>query len=189
MNGIFEAAAEIQAFLQNHNWRFCIIGGLAVIRWGQPRATRDVDISLFVEFGHEEAYVNELFDEYEQRIPDAREFALSSRVALIQASNGTPVDIALAGFPYEEQFIQRATAFEYAPDVSLVTASAEDIVVLKAFASRHRDWDDVQGIAIRQMLSLDWDYVFAELASLCELKGDQEPVEHLRSIRTATSAD
>ncbi len=189
MNGLFEAAAEIQEFLQHRDWRFCIIGGLAVIRWGQPRATRDVDISLFVEFGEESSYVDELFGEYAERIPDAREFALQSRVVLIHASNGTPVDIALAGFPYEEQIMQRATAFEYAPDVLLVTASAEDIVVLKAFASRDRDWDDIQGIAIRQMLSLDWDYVFAELASLCELKGDHEPVEHLRRIQTATSAD
>jgi hypothetical protein len=39
MNAIVEAAVEIQNFLQARGWRFCVIGGLAVIRWGQPRAT------------------------------------------------------------------------------------------------------------------------------------------------------
>lgn len=43
MNQLFDAAMEFQSFCTQQHWRFCIIGGIAVARWGQPRATQDVD--------------------------------------------------------------------------------------------------------------------------------------------------
>lgn len=58
VNGIFQAAAEIQAFFETRRWRFAIIGGLAVLRWGEPFATQDVDASLLCGFGNERPYVD-----------------------------------------------------------------------------------------------------------------------------------
>jgi hypothetical protein len=43
---ILAAAGEIQAFCQKQGWRFCFIGGVAVQRWGEPRLTQDVDLTL-----------------------------------------------------------------------------------------------------------------------------------------------
>ncbi len=183
MNALFEAALEVQKFVQQKNWRFCIIGGLAVIRWGQPRVTQDVDISLLTGFGREEEYVDSLLSVFTGRISDARQFALENRVLLAKASNGILLDIALAGFPYEEQVISRASAFAFAPDVSLVTASAEDLLVLKAFAGRDQDWLDVRGIAERQTDVLDWEYVIRELSRLSELNPETETLQRLREIR------
>src|SRR5438552_3575923 len=37
------------AFCQEQGWRFCIIGGLALQRWGEPRLTRDIDIGFSAE--------------------------------------------------------------------------------------------------------------------------------------------
>ena len=51
MNGLFQAALEVQGFMQRQQWRFCIIGGLAVLRWGEPRLTQDVDLSSSVSGG------------------------------------------------------------------------------------------------------------------------------------------
>ncbi len=59
MNGLYEAALEVQSFMQCRGWRFCIIGGLALQRWGEPRVTRDVDVTLLTGFGDEERYINE----------------------------------------------------------------------------------------------------------------------------------
>lgn len=182
MNALFEAALETQNYFQQNEWRFCIIGGLAVARWGQPRATQDVDISLLTGFGNEREYVDSIFSEFAQRIGDARDFALESRVVLARASNGVALDIALAAFPYEERVISRATAYRYSPDVSLLTASAEDLVVLKSFAGREQDWVDVDGIVVR-CPELDWNYVDENLSELCELQEDYSAAERLRSIR------
>lgn len=70
MNGIFEAALEMQTFCQRQRWRFCIIGGVAVIRWGEPQATQDVDVSLLTGFGSERTYLETLLDHFATRAKD-----------------------------------------------------------------------------------------------------------------------
>jgi hypothetical protein len=52
----------------------------------------------------------------------------------------------------------------------LVTCSAEDLIVMKAFAARPKDWLDVEGIIVRQTGGLDWAYVERHLRPLAELK-------------------
>ena len=61
--------------------------------------------------------------------------------------------------------------------------SAEDLLVLKAFADRPKDWVDVDGVIIRQAGKLDWRYVFAHLAPLAELKEAPEIVTRLERRR------
>jgi hypothetical protein len=189
MNGLYEAALEVQRFMTQRGWRSCIIGGLALQRWGRPRVTQDVDMTLLTGLGNEEDYIRELLAAFEPRRPDVADFALRNRVLLLNASNGTPVDLALAGFPFEEIVVSRATPFEFAPGVSLVTCSAEDLVVLKAFASRAQDWVDVEGILIRQWDGLDWTYIQERLAPLAELKDEPEIVERLTALRDKLEAE
>lgn len=54
-----------------------------------------------------------------------------------------------------------------------------DLIVLKAFADRPKDWVDVDGIIIRQSAQLDWAYVRAQLAPLAELKEAPEILDRL----------
>jgi hypothetical protein len=56
MNGIVEAALELQEWLIKSRQQLRVIGGLAVIRWGEHRGTRDVDVSVFVDFGEEQSF-------------------------------------------------------------------------------------------------------------------------------------
>ena len=183
MNGIFQAAAEIQRFFETRQWRFAIIGGLAVLRWGEPFATQDVDASLLCGFGNERRYAGELLVAFPARIEDAAQFARINRVILIRASNGVGVDIALTGLVYEEELIERSSLFAFAPDVVLRTCSAEDLVILKAFAGRAKDWAALRGVLLRQNDVLDWAYIEERLMPLCELKGEPKLAEHLRRLR------
>ena len=102
-----------------------------------------------------------------------------NRVLLLLASNGVAVDISLAGLPFEQEMIERATSLSYSPDCSLVTCSAEDLIILKAFADRTKDWMDIEGILIRQNPGLDFNYIIERLTPLCELKEAPEIVEKL----------
>jgi len=188
MNGLCAAACEAEQLFRSKGWRYCIIGGLAVVRWGIPRLTQDVDFSLLAEFGKEQEVVDELLAHFPGRIHDARDFALQNRVVLCNASSGVPLDIALAGFPFEEQVIARATPFAFEPGVTLVTASAEDLIVLKAFAGRDQDWGDVRGIMERQFRHLDWDLIVRELTVLRDLQTGPDPLPRLEEIRQQTAS-
>lgn len=69
MNGLFDAATEIQDFCRDRQWRFCLIGGMAVQRWGEPRQTRDVDLTLLTGFGGEAPFTR---DHFRRQAPLAR---------------------------------------------------------------------------------------------------------------------
>lgn len=182
MNPIFAAAQEIQDFCRARKWRFCIIGGLAVQRWGEPRFTRDVDLTLLTGFGNEPAFVDELLLGFRPRLADARDFALRNRVVLLLSAEGVPIDLALGAMPFEEAAVRRATSYRVAPGAELATCGAEDLVVFKAFAGRPKDWLDIEGIVTRQGASLDAKLVWRELRPLLELKEDAETEPRLRRL-------
>jgi hypothetical protein len=177
--GVLAAAGEMQRFCRGQGWRFCFIGGVALQRWGEPRLTQDVDLTLLTGFGHEETFVDALLKEFLARRPDAREFALSRRVLLIQTRGGVGVDAALGAFPFEERSIQRASEWAWAAGQNLVTCSAEDLVVHKAFAGRDLDWGDVERVLTRQHGKLDLMQIRSELKPLLELKGAPESLDKL----------
>jgi hypothetical protein len=187
MTPLLEAARDLQDFFIRRQWRFCIIGGLALLRWGEPRFTRDVDVSLFCGFGREEDFIDPILASgYRGRIADAADFARRNRVLLIESSGGVPIDIALAGFPFEEAVVERASRFEFAPGCSLLTCSAEDLVILKLFAFRSQDLLDVETVAVRQRHTLDWAFIEKHLAPLAEVKAQPAIMETYARLRDSS---
>ena len=168
--------------------RIFSIRGLAVIRWGEARLTRDVDVSVFTGFGNEETVARTLLELFEPRIDDALQFAVTNRVLLLRGPFGVPIDIAFAAFPFEDEIIKRASAFEYLPGLSLRTVAAEDLIVLKAFANRRRDWSDIAGIIARQS-SLDWHAIVERLAPLAELKEEPGILRELERLRLEVAGE
>ena len=183
MNDLIQAAAELQAVCQSHDWQFCFIGGLALQRWSAPRETVDVDLSVFAGFGDEQKFSDVLLKHFSARISNAAAFAREHRVLLLRSTKGVGLDIALAALPYEALVIQRSSYFVYPPDVSLRTCSAEDLIVLKAFAGRGQDWVDVERIIVHQAAKLDWNYIREQLQPLAELKETPEILDQLEARR------
>jgi hypothetical protein len=180
---LFEAAVELQAFCDRHGWRSCFIGGLAVQRWGEPRVTRDIDLTLLTGFGNEEHFIDTLLEKYAARIQDAREFALRRRVLLLVTPAEAGIDVLLAALPYEEKLIDRATPFTFGPGLEIRTCSAEDLIVLKLFASRPLDIRDAEGVAVRNTERLDWSFIEDQLRQLAEAKEDPEVLRALARLR------
>ncbi len=183
MNEVIQAAAELQAVCQSHDWQFCFIGGLALQRWSAPRETVDVDLSLFAGYGDEQQFSDILLKHFTPRISNAAAFARERRVLLLRSTKGVGLDVSLAALPYEALVIERSSYFVYPPDVSLRTCSAEDLLVLKAFAGRGQDWVDVERIIEHQTRKLDWNYIREQLQPLAELKETPEILDQLEARR------
>ena len=183
MRDLFLLADEIQSFCRRRGWRLCFIGGIALQRWGEPRLTGDVDLTILTGFGDEAGYVEELCRGFGGRVPDAAEFALRNRVLLLQSEQGIPIDISLGALPFEERVMDRATLYRFFDDVRLNTCSAEDLVVLKAFADRSRDWADIEGILLRTGCRIAWETVETELEPLCAAKEAPHILPRLRALR------
>ena len=185
MNAIdlLDAARELQDFCDQHDWRSCLIGGIAVQRWSQARVTRDVDLTLLTGFGNEASFIEGLLAYYRPRIAGAAEFALRSRVLLLNSPSGIGIYISLGALPFEHLVVQRATPFEFAPGLELRTCSAEDLMVMKLFASRAIDIRDAEGIAVRHDQTLDWRYIEEQLTPLAEAKEEPAILRELERVR------
>jgi len=183
VNPIFSAAIDVEQFCDSQGWRFCFIGALAVIRWGEPRLTQDVDLTVLTGFGGEERYIDALLDRFHGRRDDARQFAVRYRVLLLDAG-AVPVDVALGAMPFEERAVSRATAWSLSDEHTIRTCCAEDLIVFKAFAGRDKDWLDVEGIVVRQGRQLDAGLILDELAPLLDLKGTTEDLQRVERVLT-----
>lgn len=180
---LIRVAAELQAFCEAQHWRFCFIGGLALQQWGEPRETVDVDLSLLTGFGGEGPYIDKLLSRFPGRIDDVAGFARTRRVLLLRSASGVGIDIALGALPFEEGVVERARPVGFPGGASLRICSAEDLVILKAFAARPRDWLDIEGVIVRQTGKLDWVYIRRQLAPLAELKEAPELLTELEKRR------
>jgi hypothetical protein len=78
VNEVIRAAAELQAVCEREQWRYCFIGGLALQRWGEPRETVDVDLTLVNGFGGETPFIDKLQGTFESRIENARNYRTRS---------------------------------------------------------------------------------------------------------------
>lgn len=124
-----------------------------------------------------------LLERFQGRVADARGFALEHRVVLLRTPSGVGLDVALGGLPFEESAVDRASDFVYPDGITLRTCSAEDLIVMKAFAGRGQDWVDVEGVLARQGPGLDWPHVRRHLVPLAELKGEPDIVARLEALR------
>jgi hypothetical protein len=182
LNPVYEAAWEVQSFCLARQWQFCFIGGVAVQRWGEPRVTLDADLTLITGFGEELKFIEPLLAKFAPRRPNAAQFAQVNRVLLLAASNGIPIDIGLGAIPFEENTIERASRFKVGQDRFLITCSAEDLIVHKAFANRVNDWADIDRVLMRQRGKLNFDLVWRELRPLIELKEAPEIEDQLKKL-------
>lgn len=189
MRRLFQLAADLHSFFVKQNWRFCFIGGIALQRWGEPRLTLDVDISLLTGFENEKQYVDMLCGRFRSRIENAADFALRNRVLLLKSEQEIPIDISLAGLPFEELAIERASDFAFLETALLRTCSAEDLIVYKAFADRQKDWADIEGILIRQRHCLDMEYIEKQLKPLTELKESPHLLRRLHEMRSGINKE
>lgn len=172
---------KYRRFSSESGWRFCSIGGVALQRWVKPRLTNDADLTLLTGFGSEEIFIDKILEKFQTRIANLKEFALRNRILLLQVRN-IGIDISLGALFFEENVVNRATEFGFLPNVKLITYSAEDLIVFKAFAARSQDWADIENIILVQQ-KLDWKYINEQLAPLVELKEEPEILTKLEKLR------
>lgn len=184
MNDVYAAAREVQELFERHGWKSCLIGGLAVIRWGRKRTTDDADFTLLTGFGDEKQFLDVIAAQFREREPDEINFALSARVYRGYASNGMPVDIALAAFPFEEEMIDRAEPYEFMPGCVLRVCAVQDLIVMKAFAGRSQDLADLQYLIAWHWKSLDWNFIERQLSEICDMSENVTSVPKLAELRS-----
>jgi predicted nucleotidyltransferase len=124
---------------------YMVIGGQAVQVYGEPRLTKDIDITLGLGIdGVDRVLAVCRSARLKPLADDVERFARDTMVIPAQdQSSGIRVDFILSFSDYERQAIDRATKVMVGP-TPVRFAALEDLVVHKLVAGRPRDLEDAR---------------------------------------------
>ena len=165
---VLPAAVELLAALAPvaRQWgRWCVFGAQAVVVYGVPRLSADVDVTLALVPDAPERFARDMQAAgFSLRVSDP-DFVRRTRVMpFVHEPTGMPLDVVLAGSGLEDEFLQRAVPTDIGGTrVPIIELS--DLVIAKVLAGRTKDlddaralwqlhWRDVDAQRIRQILQL-----------------------------------
>lgn len=150
---------------------YMIIGGQAVLLYGTPRLTRDVDITLGIDtdrFSSVEKICRKLRLKILPQNPER--FAIQTKVLpVVETRTKMRIDFIFSFTPYERQAMKRIKKVRM-ENYSVKFASPEDVIVHKMFAGRAIDLEDVRNILLKLKSRLDVPYIRKWLSKFEESK-------------------
>jgi len=154
-----EILARIGANLSKSNLPYMIIGGQAVLLYGEPRLTRDVDVTLGVNIDRLHDLLTVVKELSLNPIPNDVESFVKQTMVLptLDEPTGVRVDFIFSFTPYETDAIKRARKITIM-DQEVCFASPEDLIIHKIFAGRPRDLEDVWSVILKNP-GIDTQYI------------------------------
>jgi predicted nucleotidyltransferase len=166
---VFEALLEkIARGLDEKNVPYMVIGGQAVLLYGEPRLTRDIDITLGAGVERLDEMMG-IVDRIDLKCltPKVEDFVRETMVLpAIEEKTGIRVDFIFSFSPYERQAIERAKGVSLG-NSKVRFAALEDVVIHKIIAGRPRDIEDVENILLKNP-EYDSSYIEKWLAEFDE---------------------
>jgi predicted nucleotidyltransferase len=149
---------------------YMIIGGQAVLLYGTPRLTRDIDITLGVDTDQFSSIGSVCKDVGLKILPDDPEsFARQTKVLPAEdPESRIRVDFVFSFTPYEAQAITRAQAV-LMEGYPVRFATREDVIIHKMVAGRAIDEEDVKGILGKNKGAIDLAYIHRWLLQFAEI--------------------
>lgn len=154
-----ELIGRIGRRLEQAELPYMIIGGQAVLLYGTPRMTKDIDITLGLDVRGIDRVVTTVREIGLDIIPEdyrafvERTFVLPTK----DRKSEIRVDFIFSFTPYERQAIARAKPV-ILKGAKVTFAAVEDVIIHKIFAGRPRDLEDVHSIMIKNP-DVDREYV------------------------------
>lgn len=172
-----KALAELHQFFVSQNIPYVVIGGIALQYWGEPRFTRDIDVTVLLTLNKEEEILKNILTTFSPRVSDALSFAIKNRICLVKNKAGYEIDISLGIPGYEEEVMKRSVNCEIYKKCIIKICSAEDLIIHKAVAGRAQDMADIESIILRQGNKLDINYIRKWLQEFSNLLETNEVID------------
>jgi len=138
---------------------YMVIGGQAVLVYGEPRLTKDIDITLGINVDELDKLVNLiktlnlniLVDDYSQFVKD------TLVLPTIDEITGIRIDFVFSYSEFEKQAIKRAKGISI-ENTKVNFASLEDLVIHKIISARPRDIEDIKSVVLKNP-NYDSEYI------------------------------
>lgn len=162
---------------------YMIIGGQAVLLYGTPRLTRDIDMTLGIDTD-KYLLIEKVCKKSGLKIlpENPEEFAKETKVLPVEETRlKIRVDFIFSFTPYEKQAIER-TRIILMNGYSVKFASCEDVIIHKMFAGRAIDEEDVKNILIKNRNKIDIEYIRKWLSEFGRVPEQRGILEKFNSL-------
>lgn len=162
--------------------RWYVFGAQAVIVYGVPRLSADVDVTLAMAPDTPEQFARDMHAAGFLLRVDDPDFVRRTRVMpFVHGATGMPVDIVLAGSGLEDEFLDRAVVTDIG-GIAVPVIDRADLVIAKVLAGRPKDTDDARALWRLHGNSLDAARVRGTLRLLEEALGQGDLVSTFEAI-------
>jgi hypothetical protein len=181
MADLDHALVTLSSWLKQNGIRHMVIGGFAVTVWGEPRFTRDLDVTVSVPSDRFAQTIDRITSRFISLSQDPVTFATETRVLPLIVES-VPVDLIFAALPYEEDAIARAHPIQL-NDGTVPVCSPEDLILHKIVSQRPRDHEDIEGVFRYRHSELDYGYLDPRIEELAEALSDRNMLEWYQHLR------
>jgi len=174
---------KVAQYLDENNIPYMIIGGQAVLLYGTPRLTRDIDIILGIDT-NKFPLIEDICRKLGLKVlpENPEDFAVETKVLPTEDTHlQIRVDFIFSFTPYEAQAIKR-TKKVIMDDYPVKFASCEDVIIHKMIAGRAIDNEDVKNILIKNKNSIDIEYIRKWLLEFSKISEQREILKKFNSL-------
>ncbi len=177
MKKIEEILEAVTDFLNSEGIDYVIVGGIAVIVYGNPRTTADIDLIVkldeegiedFAEYLQGRGFLADIRD-MRQAFKEKTHFSAEEKDSLFR------LDIKGVYREKEKITLRNRKKVEY-DGITMYVASPEDTIANKLYYGSEQDVEDAESIYVRQEGGLDQEY----LEERCEAVGVKEKLEKMK---------
>ena len=164
--------------------RWYLFGAQAVVAYGVPRFSADVDVTVQLEPEQPERFIRDMEAGGFQLRVDDPDFVRRTRVMpFVHVATGMPLDVVLAGSGLEDEFLARAAATDIA-GVSVPLIHLDDLLIAKILAGRPKDIEDARTLCRLHGPRVDHRRIRRLLRSLEEALGQSDLLSAFEAIAT-----
>jgi len=162
---------------------YMIIGGQAVLIYGRPRLTLDIDITLGID-SDDFALVEKVCKKLKLKIMSQNPEAFAKETKVLPAEEPKSkirVDFIFSFTPYETQAIKRAKRVKI-NNYAVRFASCEDVIIHKMVAGRAVDEEDIKTILAKNEGSIDFKYILKWLSEFGKIAEHEDILTRWNSL-------
>jgi len=174
---------NLASALEQKQIPYMLIGGQAVLLYGTPRLTRDIDITLGVDVDRVDSIADVCASLALKILPaDPKIFARETHVLPAEdPKTNIRVDFIFSFSPYEQEALSRARIVMLNGQ-PVKFAAPEDVIVHKMLAGRAVDLEDVKNILIKNRSGLAIDYIEKWLKDFEQIDEGKGALEKFRQL-------
>lgn len=150
---------KIDEFCYQNNLLYIVIGGVAIMYHIEYRTTKDIDISIYLDFQDIRSVGQALLRHFEPVYKKPLEFFERHFVLPIRdPDTGIRIDVSAGLGGFEQTAVKRGKRVQFA-GVEIQVCTVEDLIIFKLVAARPIDYADVEMLIQKYRKKLDVNYL------------------------------